>query len=114
MTSTTITYWAQANAQITLLEYGSYACPSCRAADEAISDVRDRFGTRMQYVFRHRPIPGNEFALRAAELVELAPDPERFWQAHIKLMTRSETLTEDDLREVARDLDRPRTDAGRS
>ncbi len=95
------------NAQITLVEYGSYACPSCRAANEAISDVRDHFGTRMQYVFRHRPIPGNELALRAAELVELAPDPERFWKAHIKLMTRSETLTEDDLREVARDLAAP-------
>ncbi len=96
-----------ANAQITLVEYGSYACPSCRAANEAISDVRDQFGTRMQYVFRHRPIPGNEMALRAAELVELAPDPEHFWKAHIKLMTRSESLTEDDLREVAQDLAAP-------
>ncbi len=30
--------------------------------------------------------------------------PKRFWDAHVKLMTRSETLTEDDLLAVARDL----------
>ena len=40
----------------------------------------------------------------ARELVELAEDPKRFWDAHVKLMTRSEILTEDDLRAVAMDL----------
>ena len=30
--------------------------------------------------------------------------PERFWDAHVKLMTRSEVLTEDDLVAVASDL----------
>jgi Na+:H+ antiporter, NhaA family len=93
-----------ANAQITLVEYGSYACPYCRAANEQIAKVRDRFGDRMRYVFRHRPIAGSDIARRAAELAEHADDPERFWHAHIELMTRSETLTEDDLIAVASDL----------
>jgi Na+:H+ antiporter, NhaA family len=47
---------------------------------------------------------GVELARRAAELVERAHDPKRFWDAHVKLMTRSETLTEDDVRAVANDL----------
>lgn len=89
---------------ITLVEYGSYACPSCRAANEPISDLRDRFGERMRYVFRHRPVPDSDIARRAAELVEHAGDPQQFWKAHMKLMSRSESLTEDDLREVAADL----------
>ncbi len=93
-----------ADAQITLVEYGSYACPYCRAANDRIAEVRDQLGDRMRYVFRHRPIPGIDIARRAAELVERAGDPERFWDAHVKLMTRSETLTEDDLRAVAKDL----------
>ena len=92
------------DAAITLVEYGSYACPYCRAANERIAEVRDQFGGRMRYVFRHRPLVGVELARRAAELVERAEDPKDFWDAHIKLMTRSETLTEDDVNAVARDL----------
>jgi Na+:H+ antiporter, NhaA family len=96
-----------ADAPITLVEYGSYACPYCRAANERIAEVRDQFGDRMRYVFRHRPLVGVELARRAAELVERARDPNRFWDEHVKLMTRSETLTEDDLVSVARDLGVP-------
>jgi NhaA family Na+:H+ antiporter len=92
------------DAAITLVEYGSYACPYCRAANERIAEVRDQFGDRMRYVFRHRPLVGVELARRAAELVERAPDARRFWDEHVKLMTRSEVLTEDDLIAVARDL----------
>ena len=95
------------SAAITLVEYGSYACPYCRAANERIAEVRDQFGDRMRYVFRHRPLTGVELARRAAELVERAPDPKRFWDEHVKLMTRSEILTEDDLEAVARDLGVP-------
>jgi Na+:H+ antiporter, NhaA family len=100
-----------ADADITLVEYGSYACPYCRAANERIAEVRNQFGDRLRYVFRHRPLIGVELARRAAELVERAEDPKRFWDAHIKLMTRSETLTEDDLQAVADDLGVP-ADAG--
>lgn len=91
-------------AQITLVEYGSYACPHCRAANERIAEIRDQLGERVRYVFRHRPLTGSDIALRAAELVERARTAEQFWDAHVKLMTRSQVLTEDDLEAVARDL----------
>ena len=92
------------DAPITLVEYGSYDCPNCRAANERIADVRDELGERLRYVFRHRPVPGSALARRAAELTERAPDDETFWKAHVLLMTRSEQLTEDDLAVVAREL----------
>ncbi|HVK58144.1 MAG TPA: Na+/H+ antiporter NhaA [Candidatus Kapabacteria bacterium] len=89
------------SAEITLLEYGSYACPHCRAANDRIAEVRDEFGGRLRYVFRHRPIPGNELAERAAVLAERASQKNRFWEAHAALMGRSAELTEDDLKAVA-------------
>lgn len=94
----------QPDAAITLVEYGSYDCPHCRAANECIAEVRNQFGDRVRYVFRHRPVTSSEIARRAAELVELADDPALFWDAHVKLMTRSEQLIEDDLRAVAADI----------
>lgn len=92
------------HAEITLVEYGSYDCPYCRTANEKVAEVRDRFGDRVRYVFRHRPITGSDIALRAAELAECSDDPAAFWDAHVKLMTRSERLAEDDLSAVAEDL----------
>ncbi|SDZ01095.1 Na+/H+ antiporter NhaA [Nitrosomonas sp. Nm33] len=99
------------HAKVTIVEYGSYACPNCRAANEVISGIRDKFGDQMRYVFRHRPVPGNTLARRAAELVEHARDSESFWKAHMKLMTRSVQLMEEDLAEVAADLGLTATDA---
>ena len=88
-------------APITLVEYGSYDCPYCRAANEEVAKLRDRFGERMRYVFRQRPVTGSKLARRAAELAESAPSEERFWDAHVALMTRSTALSEEDLSAVA-------------
>lgn len=99
-----------ADAPITLVEYGSYACPNCRVANEGLAEIRDLFGDRLRYVFRHRPVTGNDLARRAAELVERTDDPILFWDAHMELMSRSQTLTEDDLNFVAKKLRLDRQD----
>ena len=93
-----------ATAPITLVEYGSYACPHCRVANERIGSVRTEFGDRLRYVFRHRPLTGSDIARRAAELAETAPTPDRFWDAHVALMTRSTNLSEEDVGAVAEEL----------
>jgi NhaA family Na+:H+ antiporter len=97
----------QPEAGITLVEFGSYACPYCRAANERIAELRDEFGDRLRYGFRHRPLPGVEIARQAAVLAERAADRGQFWEAHVMLMTRSPMLTEEDLRAVASTLGLP-------
>ena len=96
-----------ASADLTLVEYGSYACPYCRVANDEVAKLRDRFGSRLRYVFRHRPISGSTLAKEAAVLAERAPDHDRFWQAHVELMTRSHELKSEDLEAVANELDLP-------
>ena len=91
-------------AEVTLVEYGSYACPHCRAANERIAAVRDSFGDRMRYVFRQRPLTGSNIARQAADLAECARNDDEFWKAHVALMSRSAQLTEADLQFVAREL----------
>ncbi|HEU4521527.1 MAG TPA: thioredoxin domain-containing protein, partial [Thermoanaerobaculia bacterium] len=39
------------SAEITLVEYGSYACPHCRAANQRIAEIRHELGDRIRYVF---------------------------------------------------------------
>lgn len=95
------------DAPITLVEYGSYACPHCRAAHGRIIDIRDQLGDQLAHAFRHRPLPGSELAVRAAELAERAAERGKFWKAHVALMTRSSDLQDGDLDAIARDLDLP-------
>ena len=93
----------RADAGIELVEYGSYACPYCRAANERIAEARDAIGDRLAYVFRHKPLTGSDIARRAAALVERAPDADRFWRAHVTLMTRSATVARSSSVRVAED-----------
>jgi NhaA family Na+:H+ antiporter len=93
-----------ADAEITLVEYGSYGDASSRVAHERIAEIRNRFGGRLRYVFRHRPLPGSDVARRAAELVESFSDPSRFWNMHVALMTRSDQLSAEDLQEIGAEL----------
>ena len=102
----------RADAPITLVEYGSYACPRCRQAHEAIARLRDELGDKVRYVFRHKPLAGNPLALQAAELVEQAQSPDRFWQAHADLMAGSAQLTEADLARAQADLQVEAAEAG--
>jgi NhaA family Na+:H+ antiporter len=102
------------DAPITLVEYGSYACPYCRAANERITEVRGQLGERLRYVFRHRPLIGSELARPAAELAECAADHAQFWDAHVTLMTRSATLAEGDLQAAAEQLGLTQLEAGRA
>ena len=95
------------DAPFTLVEYGSYGCPYCRAANEEVVRLRDRYGDRLRYVFRQRPITGSDLARRAAEIAETAPAEDAFWRAHVELMSRSRDLTEDDLRAVVADVPLP-------
>ena len=96
-------------ADMTLVEYGSYTCPQCHAAHEVITDLRDRFGDRLRYVFRH--CPADDDARRAAELAEYASETAGwFWEVHDVLMKRGPTFTSDDFEQVAKKFNLPRND----
>ena len=96
------------DAELTLVEYGSYACPHCCAVHEVIEGLRSRFGDRMRYVFRHMPVSGNANAARAAELAEYAAETTgRFWEVHEAMMERGLAFSEDGFERIARELNLP-------
>jgi NhaA family Na+:H+ antiporter len=101
-----------ADAEMTLVEYGSYACARCHAVHDVVEELRNRFGERMRYVFRHLPVADNEDALRAAELAEYAEQTTgQFWKVHEALMERGPVFAEGDFGRIARELNLPPSDA---
>jgi NhaA family Na+:H+ antiporter len=96
-------------AELTLVQYGSYACTRCHAVHEVVEGLRGRFGDRMRYVFRHAPVQGDEEALCAAELAEYAAGTiGKFWAVHETLMERGPVFAAGDVGQIARDFGLPR------
>jgi NhaA family Na+:H+ antiporter len=102
-------------AELTLVEYGSYTSPACHAVHEVVADLWDRFGDKMRYVFRQRPDADSGHAQRAAELAEYAAETTGdFWPAHDALMKRGPTFTPDDFDQIAREFNLPPHDEARA
>ena len=96
------------DAELTLVEYGSYACRQCHAVHDVIESLRVRFGERMRYVYRHLPVEGSDVALYAAELTERSAEcGAQFWDAHEALMELGSALSTEDVDRVALAFDVP-------
>jgi NhaA family Na+:H+ antiporter len=99
------------DADFTLVEYGAYACDYCHAAHEVVASLRDRFGDRLRYVYRHLPLVDRELSTKAAELAEYASQAEgRFWEVHGALMERDPHFEAPDLERLAAELGLPAAD----
>ncbi|PTM94108.1 Na+/H+ antiporter NhaA [Mycoplana dimorpha] len=100
-----------AEAEMVLVEYGSYVSASCRATHQIVRNLRDRFGAQMSYVFRHFP-GDSENGRKAAELAEYAfATSGEFWPVHSALMRRGPGIAQGDLDEIAADFDLPPPEA---
>ena len=70
---------------MTLIEYGDYECPYCVKAFAVLSRVRQAFGDKLRFVFRHVPKSGRAFDKQAAEAAEFAAAQGKFWPMHAQL-----------------------------
>jgi NhaA family Na+:H+ antiporter len=94
------------DAPVTLVEYGDYECPHCRQVAPVVNALRERFGDRMRYVFRHLPITSaHSHAQLAAEAVEAAAAQGKFWEMHDLLLEQQAELDQRHLVQYAAELE---------
>jgi protein-disulfide isomerase len=92
-------------APLTLVKYGDFECPYCRAAAGVIAEVRQLLGERLCFVFRHFPLAQlHPFALSAAVGAEAAALYGQFWPMHDLLYTGAPRLRQADLRGYAEQI----------
>jgi protein-disulfide isomerase len=95
-----------ATAPVTLVEYGDYECPYCRAAVPIVQELQQLLGDQLRYVFRHFPLTGaHPHAQNAAEAAEAAAAQGKFSEMHAALFEHQEALQDDHLVQYAADLD---------
>lgn len=92
-------------ASVTLVEYGDYECPYCRAAVPIVTELQALLGEQLRFVFRHFPVTNvHPHAERAAEAAEAAGAQGRFWDMHAYLFEHHDVLDREHLVRHAADL----------
>lgn len=86
------------DAPLTLVEYGDFECPFCARATGVTRELRQRFGDRLRYVFRHLPLVDvHPHAVLAAKASLAADAQGRFWEMHDRLFEHHTELEYEDL-----------------
>lgn len=78
--------WGPTDAQVTLIEYGDFQCPACGSFYSTIRGLRDDYGDRVRFVFRHYPLTGlHPNGMISAQAAEAAGLQDKFWEMEGKL-----------------------------
>jgi protein-disulfide isomerase len=86
-------YWykGQADAPVTVVEFGDFQCPSCGAAFRALEGGIDRDYVetgKVMFVFHDFPLPQHANAVPAAQAARAAGAQGKFWAMHDLLYSR--------------------------
>lgn len=86
------------SAPVQLVEYGDYECPDCLRAFPMIDQLREQFGDRLLFAFRHFPLfTVHRHASVAAQAAEAAGAQGKFWPMHDLLYRHQDHLDPPDL-----------------
>lgn len=93
-------------ASVTIVEFGDYECPACKAWQATIDSVLSRVGDDVSFVYRHYPLQYHRFAHLAARAAECAGQQGSFWAFHSGAYAAA-ALDRASLVEIAKSVDIP-------
>ena len=71
------------NSNVTLIEYGDFQCPACRAFEPIMLQARVDYDKKIKIVFKHFPLKNaHPNAMAAAISAEAAGAQGKFWEYH--------------------------------
>jgi protein-disulfide isomerase len=71
-----------ANAPVTLEEFGDFQCPPCAIMAGFLKKTEEEYGARLRLIFHHFPLVNHAHAREAALAAEAAEMQGRFWEMH--------------------------------
>jgi len=91
-------------APVTVVEFSDFQCPYCVRARPTVNRVRETYGDKVRWVFRHFPLDFHAQAEKAGEAAACAGEQGKFWEMHDLLWTNTAKLQVDDLKAHAATL----------
>ncbi len=74
--------WSDENklARVFVLEYSDFQCPFCKRVQNTLTQIRKKYSQKVQFGYRHFPLPFHKEAKIFAQAVECARDQDKFWE----------------------------------
>jgi predicted DsbA family dithiol-disulfide isomerase len=91
-------------APVTVVEFSDFQCPYCVRARPTVNRVREVYGDKVRWVFRHFPLDFHAQAEKAGEAAACAGEQGKFWEMHDLLWTATAKLQVPDLKAHAATL----------
>jgi protein-disulfide isomerase len=85
-------------APVTVVEFSDFQCPFCVRARPTVAKVRETYGDKVRWVFRHFPLDFHAQAEKAGEAAACAGEQGRFWEMHDRLWASNSKLQVADLK----------------
>lgn len=82
------------NAPVTIVEFGDFQCPSCAAMHPVIQKLLAEYDGKIQFVYRHFPLPQHRSAVPAIQAAEAAHEQNKFWEMYALLYERQSEWNE--------------------
>lgn len=92
------------NASVTIVEFSDFQCPYCSRAADVARQVKEKYGTKVRFVFRQFPLPMHPQARLASEASLAANAQGKFWEFHDELFKNQQAMAPANLEEHAKKL----------
>lgn len=94
-------------APITVVEYSDFQCPYCSRGFQTMEEVREKYGKRLRFVYKHMPLTNiHPLAMPAARWLEAVAiqNPEKAWEFHDKMFHNQDKLGPEFFRATVKEL----------
>jgi protein-disulfide isomerase len=86
------------SAPLVLVEYSDFECPFCSRGYSVVSELMERYGDQLQFVYKHLPLSFHQHAMTAAKYYEALrlQDQEKAFAFHDELFANQAGLQQGD------------------
>lgn len=94
------------NAKVTIVEFSDFQCPFCSKGAQVVTDLKKKYGDKIQVAFKNFPLPFHNQAEGAAVAALCANEQsaELFWKMHDGMFAAQDALDLDSLKKLAKKL----------
>ena len=89
---TNLAAFGPVDAKVTIVEFSDFECPYCSRAASAAKQIKEKYGSKVRFVFRQFPLSFHPNAHVAAQASLEANAQGKFWELHDKMFENQKAL----------------------